>query len=143
MMSGERRTPRPAGTGAAFKDEQLRRQLDQTEITKASHAQLECRECGAMIQSQRETREFCSKACRSAFHNRRSHRGAQIYDLAMAWRFDRKRAAQTKALTLLCRALARYHDEDRRSRARRRSWDDPARTKSRDARLSATLCGLA
>jgi hypothetical protein len=98
-----------------------------------------CRECGSSLDAQRSTREFCSGICRAAFHNRRGHRGAEIFDLAMAWRFDRKRAAQTKALTLLCRALARFRAEDMRARAGRPSWDDVVRVKMRRASLNATV----
>jgi len=139
MDHHKRRTPRPEGTGAAFKDEQLRRQLNQTPSIKSDRPQPQCRECGASFGAKRSTREFCSGACRAVFHNRRGHRGAEIFDLAMAWRFDRKRAAQARALTLLCRALARFRAEDLRARAGRSSWDDIRRTKMRSASLHAAV----
>lgn len=137
----KRRTPRPAGTGAAFKDEQLRRRLDQTKSIKPHRVQAQCRECGTSFGAQRFTREFCGSACRASFHNRRAQRGAEIIDLAMAWRFDRKRAVQAKALTLFCRALARFRAEDLRARAGRPSWDDVVRVKMRRATLNATVVG--
>lgn len=38
-----------------------------------------CAECG----KEAKGKEFCSAACRSAWHNRRTRRGALLYDLAM------------------------------------------------------------
>jgi hypothetical protein len=143
VLQPKRRTPRPAGTGAAFKDtEQLRRQLDQIKSIKSRRAQAQCRECGSLFDAKRSTREFCSSACRATFHNRRGQRGAEIFDLAMAWRFDRKRAAKAKALTLLCRALARFRNEDVRARDGRPSCDDVARTRMRRARLHSIVVGI-
>ena|SRR5487761_1127071 len=141
MSQPKRRTPRPAGTGATFKGEQLRRQLDQTKSIKSSLAQARCRECGSFFDARRSTREFCNAVCRAAFHNRRGQRGAEIFDLAMAWRFDRKRGAQAKALTLLCRALARFRVEDLRAREGRPSWDGVERVKMRRAQLHCAIVG--
>jgi len=101
-----------------------------------------CRECGQPFEGIRYSREFCSSPCRAAFHNRRSRRGAEIFDLAMGWRFDRRHAAQTKALTLLCRMLARFREEDRSARQGRHSWDDAARVKIRRPDLQATVVGI-
>lgn len=136
MPAQIRRTPQPGVTGAAFKnDEQLRRRLNQTNSTKMNRAQACCRECDAQL-SNRQT-DFCGATCRAIFHNRRSRRGAEILDLALAWRFDRRRAAQAKALTLLCRALAQFRAEDIRERGGRPSWDDVVRVRMRAARLTA------
>jgi hypothetical protein len=71
-----------------------------------------CRECNAKFEARRASREFCSTACRQRFNNRRMTRGVEIYDLAMQWRDDR---TDTAALTLLCRLLAKFKDEDSRA----------------------------
>jgi hypothetical protein len=80
-----------------------------------------CRECNAKFEARRASREFCCNACRQQFNNRRMTRGLEIYDFAMAWRDDR---TDTMALTLLCRLLAEFKDED--SRAGRVSWNSAA-----------------
>jgi hypothetical protein len=80
-----------------------------------------CRECNAKFESRRVGKEFCCTVCRQRFNNRRMTRGVEIYDCAMQWRDDR---TDTAALTLLCRLLAKFKDED--SRAGRVSWNRTA-----------------
>jgi hypothetical protein len=93
-----------------------------------------CRECKTKFEARRASKEFCCTACRQRFNNRRMTRGVEIYDLAMQWRDDR---ADTAALTLLCRMLAKFKDED--SRAARVSWNRTASVIRDKPYLAATL----
>lgn len=71
-----------------------------------------CRECGAAMSWSRKPKIFCNAACRSAHTNRRRERGAQLYDLFMAVRYDRETARETGAWTKLCRMAESFHDAD-------------------------------
>jgi hypothetical protein len=101
-----------------------------------------CRECGSLFSAQRATREFCCTRCRTKFHNRRSVRGAEFYDLVMSQRHDRVAAKQAGAWSLMSRMAAAFRLEDVRDRGGRKSWDDIAKVKVRSARLNATVVGL-
>jgi hypothetical protein len=82
-----------------------------------------CRECGA------ETAGgvFCTgPACRSAWHNRRKARGAEVYDLLMAMRFERDKAKADKLFTVICGLASVYRDGDNAEREGRMSWDSDA-----------------
>ncbi len=100
-----------------------------------------CRECGATFSAQRQGREFCRAACRRAFYNRKALRGAQLYDLIMALRFERPRAEELGAWSLLCRLAASYKAADDRERAGRRSWDGIDKVRDRSTHLLATIIG--
>ena len=100
-----------------------------------------CRECGAPLKAQRNGAEFCSAACRTAFHNRRARRGADFYDVVMCWRFDRAGATAAGAMTLLSRMAAAFKADDDREHAGRKSWDDIAKAKERNPYLMATVVG--
>jgi hypothetical protein len=99
-----------------------------------------CRECGSPFSATRSTREFCGSYCRAKFHNRQARRGAQLYGLIMALRFDRVAAKETKALSIMGRMAAAFRAEDIRDRSGRRSWD---LAKAGDARFRATVIGTA
>jgi hypothetical protein len=99
-----------------------------------------CRECGHDFAARRATAEFCGEACRRAFHNRKAIRGAQLYDLFMALRYDRTRAAASGAFSLLCRMAAAFKAED--DRAGKRSWDKAQIVMARSARFRAALVGM-
>ncbi len=101
-----------------------------------------CRECGSFFRAQRATRLFCSATCRTTFNNRKAARGAALYSLVMALRFARDEAQNGHVWSLLCRMAAAFRDEDERERAARRSWDDLAKVRDRNARLSATVVGV-
>lgn len=101
-----------------------------------------CRECGHTFIGKRTTKEFCGAACRRAFNNRKATRGAQMYDLIMAMRFDRHDAKTYGAWKLLDRMAAAARAEDERDRAGRRSWDDVRDVKGRNAHLLATVVGV-
>jgi hypothetical protein len=100
-----------------------------------------CRECGAAFPIQRHGREFCGATCRRSFHNRKQLRGAQLYDLVMAVRFERPRAEELGAWSMLCRSAASYKAADDRDRAGRRSWDGIDKVRERSARLLSTIVG--
>ena len=85
-----------------------------------------CKECGAEVSSANPARPklFCDKACRNAHLNRRRDRGAELYDLFMALRFERDRAAAANVWTLLCDRASAYRDSDKAKRGGRKSWQD-------------------
>ena len=63
--------------------------------------------------------DFCRPQCRRAFNNRRAVRGAELYDLVMAHRFDRATARDLGVLALINRAASIFREEDRRERGGR------------------------
>lgn len=99
-----------------------------------------CRECGRPLDTPRRGRQFCNSACRRHFNNRRAVRGADLYDVLMAIRFDRAHAQG--ALTLLCRMAADFRALDRRDREGRRSWVCLAEIGLRNSHLAARVVGL-
>lgn len=84
------------------------------------HACLECG--GATVKSG----DFCSAGCRSDFNNRRKRRGAELYDLYMAHRFDRAAALDLGVFQAINRLASNYRQEDHSERDSRRSWRSPA-----------------
>ena len=95
-----------------------------------------CAECGEPHQ---RDGLFCSQSCRLAFNNRRLLRGAVLYDLFMALRFDRHAPSVGQAWRAMCRAAAAWRDEDHRQRAGRKSWRPPAEVLSRTPALFALV----
>lgn len=85
----------------------------------------DCLECGRAYAALRAHSGFCSPACRRAFNNRRAMRGAELYDLFMAHRFDRARAQRLKLMGVLNRMASNFRGQDHEQRAGRRSWRDP------------------
>jgi hypothetical protein len=81
-----------------------------------------CRECGkdAGKAPAGRSKFFCSTPCRQAWNNRRRDRGAELYDLFMAMRYDRDAAKDADAWTKMCRMAQLFHEEDQR--AGRRSY---------------------
>ncbi len=80
-----------------------------------------CRECGAPCSKRGAS--FCRPSCRAAWHNRRKSRGAELYDLVMAMRYDRTGASAANAMTVLSNLARAYHDADAAARGGRPSWD--------------------
>lgn len=78
-----------------------------------------CLECG---EPHGKDGEFCSSSCRHDFNNRRKKRGAELLDLYMAHRFDRRAAQAAGVFQAINRLAAMYRAEDRRERNGRRSW---------------------
>lgn len=81
-----------------------------------------CLECGA---PRSRTADFCSKSCRSDFNNRRKARGAELYDLYMAHRFQRSVALDLGVFQAINRLASNFREEDRAERDGRRSWRKP------------------
>lgn len=81
-----------------------------------------CLECGSETRSKGD---FCSASCRHDFNNRRKARGAEIYDLYMAHRFDRATAADLGVFQAINRLASNFREEDKARRSGRRSWRSP------------------
>ncbi|WP_303829345.1 hypothetical protein [Asticcacaulis taihuensis] len=87
----------------------------------------ECQWCGEEFAKRGGSQLFCSDPHKTAFNNLRKERGAQLYDLFVALRYERKLAAGLKVWSLICTMIAHFREEDRQKRSGRRSWM-PART---------------
>lgn len=96
-----------------------------------------CLECGLPFMARQADAEFCGLACRKAWNNRRLLRGAELYDLFMALRWDRRAATGLHVFTALSRLAAGFRREDTQERSGRRSWASPARIISRRPYLRA------
>lgn len=85
-----------------------------------------CINCGASFESARPrgTVFQCSSKCRAEFNNRRAGRGAEIYDLMMALRYERETATESAIWSKACALLAHFRTEDERERNGRKSWQD-------------------
>lgn len=87
----------------------------------------ECRECGGEFYARgtvRRTPEFCGSGCKSEWHNRRRARGAMLYDLVMASRYERHRNGGGRPpLVVIAQLAAQFHELDQLERSGRRSWD--------------------
>lgn len=70
------------------------------------------------------SKDFCSDTCRHRFNNRRRVRGADLYDLKMAERYERDDAGELNLLSKMNRLCASWREEDRQRRGGRRSWGD-------------------
>jgi hypothetical protein len=79
-----------------------------------------CLECGETLTTRRG--DFCRQAHRRDWNNRRAERGAQIYDLFMALRYERSDATDLKLWKLMNRMGANFREEDAADRGGRRSW---------------------
>ena len=82
-----------------------------------------CLECGKLVTSKGE---FCSTPCRSAFNNRRKQRGAELYDLYMAHRFERDHAQRLGVFQAINRLASNWRQEDHELRNSRKSWRRPS-----------------
>lgn len=96
-----------------------------------------CLECGAPFLARQADAEFCALACRKAWNNRRLLRGAELYDLFMALRWDRRTVTGLHVFTALSRLAAGFRREDTQQRAGRRSWASPVRIIARRPYLRA------
>lgn len=88
-------------------------------MTTRVHA---CLECGEPMAGKGD---FCTRRCRYAFNNRRKQRGAELYDLYMAHRFDRARAQELGVFQAINRLASNYRQEDMATRDGRKSWRAP------------------
>lgn len=71
----------------------------------------------------KDGKHFSSDAARTTWNNRRKNRGAIIYDLLMAWRYDRPVAKALNVFSTICKLLAEWHRED--GEAGRIGYNDP------------------
>jgi hypothetical protein len=85
----------------------------------------ECKECGKPLAGLglKTNACYCCTECRKAFNNRRAQRGAELYDLFMAMRYDRALATKANTWTVMCNAARAYRDSDKTLRDGRKSWD--------------------
>lgn len=88
-------------------------------------AAMNCLECNARITKNtlKANRKFCCMSCRQAFKNRRRDRGAELYDLFMATRFERDEAKSKRLWSVMCSLASAYRDSDELLRQGRKSWD--------------------
>lgn len=107
-------------------------------MTRQAH----CAECGAAFTPRRLEGVFCSARCRKAFNNRRMQRGAELYDLVMAWRFEREEAAQRGVLKRIARLASDFRERDHDERAGRKSWRPARLVLARRPDLAATFRGV-
>jgi len=71
-----------------------------------------CIECAVEFTPKKSSAHFCGTPCRKAFNNRRMTRGAIIYDLFCAMRYDRSWAKTVGLWQLMCRLLSEWREED-------------------------------
>ncbi len=89
-----------------------------------------CHECAEPLTDARGGQEFCTKACRQTFNNRRMQRGAEMYDLFRALRRERSDAKELNIWTELCRLELKWQTEDDAARPGRRSYMPPQKALS-------------
>jgi len=92
-----------------------------------STEQRHCMECNKPLPPRKRNgpqQKFCGASCRKEFNNRRAMRGAEMYDLVMAGRFERATHAGMWRPTLTLLAT-HYRDKDRRERDGKQSWHTP------------------
>ncbi len=81
-----------------------------------------CVECGNPFSPREAKAMFCCDAHRKTWGNRRMLRGAQLYDLFMALRYERAAATEAEVWKVMCRVAAEFREEDNTERAGRLSW---------------------
>ena len=80
-----------------------------------------CQECGTHYTPRsRRPMKFCTRKCAQTFTNRRLLRGALMYDLFMASRYERAEHQQLRSV--MARMAMRFREEDEREREGRKSW---------------------
>jgi hypothetical protein len=98
--------------------------LNEPSIADNQHANAICRECGSAFVQSRAGVEFCGPTCRRVWNNRRLRRGAILYDLFMASRYELGEAKRLKLWREMNRLAALWREEDRV--AGRKSYSVPA-----------------
>lgn len=71
------------------------------------------------------------------FANRRASRGAELYDLFMASRFELEKSKDLKLWRMMNRMASGFREQDRRERDGRRSWMRPEQVLEAKAYLYA------
>lgn len=100
-----------------------------------------CAECGSDFRTDKRHGEFCCEPHRKAFNNRRAMRGAELYDLVMALRYDRGASKALHVWRLICRMAATFRQEDERERDGRKSWRPARQVIERHSYLHSTVVG--
>lgn len=98
-----------------------------------------CSECGCEFTTATAHGDFCSSPCRKSFNNRRALRGAELYDLFMALRYERELAAKLKVWKVICRLAAGYRADDIAERDGRKSWRSIRKVLERHVGTLATV----
>lgn len=98
-----------------------------------------CLECGARFHHDRRDAEFCSRPCIQAWNNRRAVRGAEMYDLFMALRFQRELATEMQLRTVMTQLASAFREDDLKKRAGRRSWRKPHAAVEKHVHLKAQV----
>ena len=87
-----------------------------------------CRECGQTFNATRTDADFCSTKCRRDWNNRRQQRGAEMYDVFMFMRHERKATEGLKEThdvslwTIAAQLASEWKAEDDKERDGRRSY---------------------
>ena len=72
-----------------------------------------CRECLKPLEKGlKATAVFCGIPCKAKWNNRRKNRGADLYDLFMNTRFNRKESVDRNLQSIMCRMASNWRDED-------------------------------
>jgi hypothetical protein len=83
-----------------------------------------CRECGTALDAGlKATAVFCGIPCKAKWNNRRKNRGADLYDLWMAMRYERDEAKRLGLWGEMCRLSEGWNDEDKKAGIR--SFEKP------------------
>lgn len=72
----------------------------------------ECWETGRSLLNSHPGSRFIDTKARTDWNNRRKLRGALVYDLLMAWRYDRPIATALGVFSTICKMLRQWHAED-------------------------------
>jgi hypothetical protein len=95
-------------------------------LKEAPRPEETCLECGAAKIGKYRHAVFCGASCRMVWNTRRSRRGAELYDLFMAFRFERETARALNLQSALNRLASVFRAEDADERLNRKSWQAPA-----------------
>jgi hypothetical protein len=102
-----------------------------------------CDECAEEFTSKKREARFCCTACRKTYNNRRAVRGAELYDLMMACRYDRDFAYANKLPSLMARRCSEWRDADVARNNGTRSWQRPIEwMRDNSARLRSIVCRI-
>lgn len=74
-----------------------------------------CAECCNAFVAKDYRAEFCGTACKNAMNQRRRDRGAQLLDLYVHTRFNRKAAGEHGLQTIIDRMVGNWVEEDRQA----------------------------
>jgi len=103
-----------------------------------------CAECGETFAAKRDHANFCSTKCRKTWNNRRATRGAELYDLFMALRYDRKWSSTVGMWQLICRLASewkRMDNEAGRTYVRPEKWLEANRAWLKSINLGVVKIG--